>query len=241
MRTIRYAVALQGARSRECAGMDSPGKFLPHKQLMHGGLRMRTWLANAWSLGCRLTKFGLAAAVLTLLTAASSLAQEAGGEAGLKLPDLSQVTFLGIDGHKLLLFGIVICVFGLIFGLAIYTRLKNLPVHKSMRDISELIYETCKTYLITQGKFLMVLWVFIAVVIVLYFGWLAPVPGKSIALTLPIILLFSLVGIAGSYGVAWFGIRVTSFATSPTAFAWLGDKPYPLYHTPLEPAMSICM
>src|SRR6266850_1841970 len=239
MRTIRFAVALQGARSRECAGMDSPGKFLPHKQLMHGGLRMRTWLANAWSLGGRLTKFGLAAAVLTLLTAASSLAQEAGGEAGLKLPDLSQVTFLGVDGHKLLLFGIVICVFGLIFGLVIYTRLKNLPVHKSMRDISELIYETCKTYLITQGKFLMVLWVFIAVVIVLYFGWLAPV--HPTAVTLPIILVFSLVGIAGSYGVAWFGIRVNTFANSRTAFASLRGKPYPIYHTPLEAGMSIGM
>ena len=79
--------------------------------------------------------------------------QEVGGEAALKLPDLSQVQFLGIDGHKLLLFGILFCIFGLIFGLVIYSRLKNLPVHKSMRDISELIYETCKTYLATQGKF----------------------------------------------------------------------------------------
>jgi K(+)-stimulated pyrophosphate-energized sodium pump len=202
---------------------------------------MRTWLANAWSQSCRFTKRGVAAAAFALLTAASALAQEAGGEAGLKLPDLSQVTFLGVDGHKLLLFGIVICVFGLIFGLTIYTRLKNLPVHKSMRDISELIYETCKTYLITQGKFLMILWVFIAVVIVLYFGWLAPVPGKSVALTLPIILLFSLVGIAGSYGVAWFGIRVNTFANSRTAFASLRGKPYPIYHTPLEAGMSIGM
>jgi K(+)-stimulated pyrophosphate-energized sodium pump len=200
---------------------------------------MRTWLANAWSLGCRFTKFGVAAAAFALLTAASALAQEAGGEAGLKLPDLSQVTFLGVDGHKLLLFGIVICVFGLIFGLAIYTRLKNLPVHKSMRDISELIYETCKTYLITQGKFLMVLWVFIAVVIVLYFGWLAPV--HPTAVTLPIILVFSVVGIAGSYGVAWFGIRVNTFANSRTAFASLRGKPYPIYHTPLEAGMSIGM
>jgi len=200
---------------------------------------MRTWLANAWSLSCRLTKFGVAATVFTLLTAASALAQEAGGEAGLKLPDLSQVTFLGLDGHKLLLFGIVICVFGLIFGLVIYTRLKNLPVHKSMRDISELIYETCKTYLITQGKFLMILWVFIAVVIVLYFGWLAPV--HPTAVTLPIILVFSLVGIAGSYGVAWFGIRVNTFANSRTAFASLRGKPYPIYHTPLEAGMSIGM
>src|SRR5580698_6087222 len=118
---------------------------------------MRTWLASAWSLSRRIIKFGAAAAALSLFTAASALAQEAGGEAGLKLPDLSQVSFLGIDGHKLLLFGIVICIFGLAFGLAIYTRLKNLPLHKSMRDISELIYETCKTYLITQGKFLMIL------------------------------------------------------------------------------------
>jgi K(+)-stimulated pyrophosphate-energized sodium pump len=202
---------------------------------------MRTWLASAWSLSCRFTKFGTAAAALSLFTGASARAQEAGGEAGLKLPDLSQVSFLGIDGHKLLLFGIVICIFGLAFGLAIYTRLKNLPVHKSMRDISELIYETCKTYLITQGKFLMILWVFIAVVIVLYFGWLAPVQGKPVALTLPIILLFSLVGIAGSYGVAWFGIRVNTFANSRTAFASLRGKPYPIYHTPLEAGMSIGM
>src|SRR5712675_1247635 len=202
---------------------------------------MLIWLATAWSLPRKFIKFGAPAVLLTLLTAASALAQEAGGEAGLKLPDLSQVTFLGIEGHKLLLFGIVICVLGLIFGLVIYSWLKNLPVHKSMRDISELIYETCKTYLVTQGKFLIVLWLFIAVVIVLYFGVLAPVPGKSIAVTLPIILGFSLIGIAGSYGVAWFGIRVNTFANSRTAFASLRGKPYPIYHTPLEAGMSIGM
>ncbi len=200
---------------------------------------MLTWLANAWSLSCRFAKFGAAAVVLTLLGAASALAEEAGGEASLKLPDLSKVSFLGIDGHKLLLFGIVICIFGLGFGLAIYSRLKNLPVHKSMRDISELIYETCKTYLITQGKFLLILWVFIAVVIVMYFGWLAPV--QPVTVTLPIILIFSLVGIAGSYGVAWFGIRVNTFANSRTAFASLRGKPYPIYSTPLQAGMSIGM
>jgi K(+)-stimulated pyrophosphate-energized sodium pump len=205
---------------------------------------MRTWLTPAWALACRFAKFGAAAGIASLLTAAAALAQtteEAGGEAALKLPDLSQVQFLGVDGHKLLLFGILFCVFGLIFGLVIYSRLKNLPVHKSMRDISELIYETCKTYLITQGKFLILLWLFIAVVIVLYFGVLAPVPGKSVAVTLPIILAFSLIGIAGSYGVAWFGIRVNTFANSRTAFASLRGKPYPIYHTPLEAGMSIGM
>jgi K(+)-stimulated pyrophosphate-energized sodium pump len=202
---------------------------------------MRVWFARARSLGQRFTKFGAAAALLTMLTAASASAQEASGEAGLKLPDLSQVTFLGVDGHKLLLFGILICIFGLAFGLVIYTRLKNLPVHKSMRDVSELIYETCKTYLFTQGKFLMILWVFIAVVIVLYFGWLSPVKNKPIELTLPIILGFSLVGMAGSYSVAWFGIRVNTFANSRTAFASLRGKPYPIYHTPLEAGMSIGM
>jgi K(+)-stimulated pyrophosphate-energized sodium pump len=200
---------------------------------------MRTWLASAWSLGRRFAKGSAAAAFLALCSGAATPAQEAGGEAGLKVPDLSQVTFLGIDGHKLLLFGIVFCVFGLIFGLAIYSRLKGMPVHKSMLDISELIYETCKTYLLTQGKFLVFLWLFIAVVIVLYFGVLAPV--HPTAVTLPIILVFSIVGMAGSYGVAWFGIRVNTFANSRTAFAALRGKPYPIYHTPLEAGMSIGM
>ncbi len=200
---------------------------------------MRTWLASAWSLGNRFAKWSAISAFLALITAAATSAQEAGGEAGLKVPDLSQVTFRGIDGHKLLLFGIVFCVFGLIFGLSIYSRLKGMPVHKSMRDISELIYETCKTYLFTQGKFLIFLWLFIAVVIVLYFGVLAPV--HPTAVTLPIILVFSIIGMAGSYGVAWFGIRVNTFANSRTAFAALRGKPYPIYHTPLEAGMSIGM
>src|SRR5689334_22763106 len=120
-------------------------------------------------------------------------------------------------------------------------QLQNLPVHRAMKEISELIYETCKTYLITQGKFIMLLWVFIAVIISMYFGWLAPVPGKSVAVTLPIILLFSLVGIAGSYGVAWFGIRVNTFANSRTAFVGLHGKPYPIMAIPLKAGMSIGM
>jgi K(+)-stimulated pyrophosphate-energized sodium pump len=208
---------------------------------------MRTWLAGLRPLKSRFANMKITmvvvGALLTLLSATSAMAQEnAGGEAGLKLPDLSQVPFLGgIDGHKLLTIGLLFCVLGLIFGLVIYSRLKNLPVHRSMLEVSELIYETCKTYLITQGKFLLVLWVFIAVVIVLYFGVLSPVPDKPISTTLPIILLFSLIGIAGSYGVAWFGIRVNTFANSRTAFAGLRGKPYPIYQIPLEAGMSIGM
>ena len=206
---------------------------------------MCTWLATAASFTRRVgTKLSVVAALLTV-GATSAFAQPAGegGEASLKLPDLSQVSFFNgaIDGHKLLLIGILFCLFGLGFGMTIFMRLKNLPVHRSMREISELIYETCKTYLVTQGKFILFLWAFIAVIIAAYFGWLSPVPGKSVGLTLPIILGFSLVGIAGSYGVAWFGIRVNTFANSRTAFASLPGKPYPVYQIPLEAGMSIGM
>ncbi|KAA6456993.1 sodium-translocating pyrophosphatase [Acidobacteria bacterium AB60] len=178
---------------------------------------------------------------LVLPTMAHAQPEQGGGEANLVLPDLSSVSFLGMNGHALLMIGLLFCVGGLLFGLAIYVQLKNLPVHRTMRDISELIYETCKTYLVTQGKFILLLWAFIAVIIALYFGYLAPVPGKSIGVTLPIILLFSLVGIAGSYGVAWFGIRVNTFANSRTAFAALKGKPYPAYAIPLKAGMSIGM
>src|SRR5437868_3984064 len=200
---------------------------------------MRIWLASVASQGCRIGKIVAGAvAVIALTTCAfGQSSSEVGGEANLKLPDLSQVNFLGTDGHRLLLIGILFCVFGLGFGLVIYTRLKNLPVHRAMREISELIYETCKTYLITQCKFLLLLWAFIAVVIVLYFGVLL----KYEAMRVVIILLFSVVGIAGSYGVAWFGIRVNTFANSRTAFAGLRGKPYPIYRIPLEAGMSIGM
>ncbi|MGD0136726.1 MAG: sodium/proton-translocating pyrophosphatase, partial [Bryobacteraceae bacterium] len=169
---------------------------------------------------------------LLLPTFAGAQEHTGGGEANLVLPDLSTVSFFGLNGHTLLMIGLLACVGGLLFGLAIFVQLKNAPVHRSMLEISELIYETCKTYLITQGKFIALLWVFIAVIISLYFGWLAPVPGKSIAVTLPIILLFSIVGILGSYGVAWFGIRVNTFANSRTAFAGLRGKPYPIMAIP---------
>jgi K(+)-stimulated pyrophosphate-energized sodium pump len=209
---------------------------------------MSVWLSLSLNYLGRMSKVsllrrGVSLMALSLFTSIAALAEPAGGEAALKLPDLSSVSFFNgaIDGHKLLMIGILFSVFGLLFGLAIYTNLKNMPVHRAMLEISELIYETCKTYLVTQGKFILILWAFIAVIIAAYFGWLAPVPGKSIGVTLPIILGFSLVGIAGSYGVAWFGIRVNTFANSRTAFAGLRGKPFPVHDIPLKAGMSIGM
>ncbi|MBA3512970.1 MAG: sodium-translocating pyrophosphatase [Pyrinomonadaceae bacterium] len=188
--------------------------------------------------GRLLLTLGVALAFASVGASPAFAQSHGGGEASLILPDLSSVTFFGgIDGHNLLLAGIVVCMLGLLFGLAMYMNLKKLPVHRAMREISELIYETCKTYLITQGKFILILEVFIGIVIVLYFGVLSGMEPFRVA----IILAFSLVGIAGSYGVAWFGIRVNTFANSRTAFASLEGKPFPLYAIPLRAGMSIGM
>src|SRR5213596_2617518 len=168
---------------------------------------------------------------------APALAAGGAGEASLRVPDLGQVTFGGVPGRTLLMLGLIVCGLGLVFGMVIFVQLKNLPVHSSMREISELIYETCKTYLITQGKFLLILEAFIGVIIVLYFGVLL----KFEAVKVLIILLFSLIGIGGSYGVAWFGMRINTFANSRTAFASLEGKPFPLYAIPLKAGMSIGM
>ncbi len=176
--------------------------------------------------------------------------QHRGGEAALVLPDLGRVTFLGgINGRALLLVGLLVCALGLAFGLAIYNQLKNMPVHRSMREVSELIYETCKTYLQTQGRFLLILWVFIGIAVAVYFGKLAttvdPATGAEVhgfpIGRVAIILCFSLIGMAGSYSVAWFGIRVNTFANSRAAFASLRGKPYPCYQIPLKAGMSIGM
>jgi len=177
--------------------------------------------------------------VLGLLSSSLLQAQErAGGEANLVLPDLGQVAFLGgISGRSLLMIGLVVVAAGLAFGLVIYKQLENMAVHSSMKEISELIYETCKTYLITQGKFLMILEIFIGLIIVFYFGFLQHFEPMKVA----IILFFSVIGIGGSYGVAWFGIRVNTFANSRTAFASLRGKPFPCYAIPLKAGMSIGM
>ncbi len=162
---------------------------------------------------------------------------QGGGEANLKIPDLALVSFGGMSGRVLLQWGLLVCLLGFGFGLVIYQQLKNLPVHQSMREISELIYETCKTYLVTQGKFLLVLWIFIAVIVTFYFGVLQHFTSQQVA----IILFFSLVGIGGSYGVAWFGMRINTFANSRTAFASLRGLAFPVYSIPLRAGMSVGM
>jgi K(+)-stimulated pyrophosphate-energized sodium pump len=185
----------------------------------------------------------LLAAAAFLANPLSVHAQEspsaAGGEANLVLPDLEQALFFGgaINGRSLLTYGLLVVALGLLFGLIIYRQLKNLPVHRSMLEISELIYETCKTYLVTQVKFLVILEIFIGSIIVFYFGVLQHFAFIKVF----IILMFSIIGICGSCGVAWFGIRVNTFANSRTAFASLRGKPFPCYEMPLKAGMSIGM
>ena len=173
----------------------------------------------------------LTSLAFALLCAPAALADEA----RLILPDLDRVQFLGMSGRSLLLAGFVVCVLGLAFGLSISSQLKRLPVHRSMLEVSELIYETCKTYLVTQGKFILLLELFIGAIMVIYFGVLRHFDAAKVV----VILVFSLIGIGGSYGVAWFGIRVNTYANSRTAFASLKGKPFPTYQIPLKAGMSI--
>jgi K(+)-stimulated pyrophosphate-energized sodium pump len=172
----------------------------------------------------------LAALVLVLLATAADAS-----EANLVIPDLARESFLGMSGHALLLGGLVICILGIVFSLVQFSQIRNLPVHKSMLEISELIYETCKTYLLTQGKFLAILWAFIAAIMVWYFS------REMDAFKILIIVLFSIIGILGSYSVAWFGIRMNTYANSRTAFCGLRGKPYPTMAIPLKAGMSIGM
>jgi K(+)-stimulated pyrophosphate-energized sodium pump len=186
----------------------------------------RTWSFVGW-LG----------ASLTLASQALAVEGQSHGEMNLILPNFSSVKFLGMSGQTLLTGGLLVCALGFAFGVTIYQQLRALPVHKAMREISELIYETCKTYLITQGKFILLLEVFIGTIIAVYF---ARAFNGDVVKVLTV-LMFSLVGIGGSYGVAWFGIRVNTFANSRTAFAALKGKPFPCYEIPLKAGMSIGM
>lgn len=177
--------------------------------------------------------------------------QKPGGEANLVIPDLNGVKFMGIGGHDLLLVGFAISALGMVFGFVIFTQLKNMPVHRSMLEVSELIYATCKSYMIQQGKFLMLLFAFIGAIVVVYFSMFVPTPSIDAATgefkngfgldRVALIIAFALIGMAGSYGVAWFGIRVNTFANSRAAFASLRGKPFPTYAIPLKAGMSIGM
>jgi len=197
--------------------------------------RSALWITPVLLLAVALAGF---VAIPDALAAAPAAGQHTGGgEANLIVPDLSQVAVGGMNGRSLLMVGLIVCVLGLLFGIVIFKQLRGLPVHPAMREISELIYETCKTYLITQGKFLLLLEAFIGVIIVLYFGVLLKFDASKVL----IILAFSLIGIGGSYGVAWFGMRINTFANSRTAFASLAGKPFPVYAIPLKAGMSVGM
>ena len=185
-------------------------------------------------------RFASVVATLILLGGGAAFAAPVapvGGEANLQLPDLTQVQFFGLNGHSLLMYGPLFCFLGMLFGFVMYVHLKGLPVHRSMSEVSQLIWETCKTYLINQGKFLLLLWSFIAVVILAYFAVLLHFSALKVA----IILGFSILGMAGSYFVAWFGIRVNTLANSRAAYASLGGNPYRAFNVPLKAGMSIGM
>jgi K(+)-stimulated pyrophosphate-energized sodium pump len=199
--------------------------------------RSLRWFSSARFYTTFLLSFSVFLLMPLLARAQDNSDTASGGEANLILPDLSIGTFFGVDGRALLMGGLIICALGLLFGLITYRRLRDLPVHKSMKDVSELIWETCKTYLFTQGKFLLILEIFIGTIILVYFGYFR----QFTAVKVLIVLLFSLIGIAGSYGVAWYGIRVNTFANSRTAFASLRGLPYPCYQIPLRAGMSIGM
>jgi K(+)-stimulated pyrophosphate-energized sodium pump len=187
-------------------------------------------------LGTALAPVALPALAAQSTQAVAGPEHRPGGEVNLRLPDLNQGDFLGFTGHQILLSGLVVCVLGLLFGLLSYSHVKNLPVHRSMAEISELIYETCKAYMVQQGKLLLVLFGFIGAVIVVYFLLTGLELGKIL-----VILLFSLIGMAGSYSVAWFGIRINTLANSRTAFASLRGKAWPVSEIPLRSGMSVGM
>lgn len=214
-------------------------------------------------LGSRVGILSLALAAATILVAPTAVMaagaahadapvfQKPGGEANLVIPDLNKVKFMGIGGHDLLLVGFLVSGLGLVFGAVIYMQLKKLPVHASMLEVSELIYTTCRAYMVQQGKFLARLFLFIGTIAGVYFGVFAPTPNVDVAtgefksgfdlMRVGIILLFAVVGVLGSYAVAWYGIRVNTFANSRTAFGSLKGKPYPCYAIPLKAGMSIGM
>ncbi|HEX5400097.1 MAG TPA: sodium-translocating pyrophosphatase, partial [Verrucomicrobiae bacterium] len=185
--------------------------------------------------------FGIGVMLAVLFGAANAFA----GDADINLPDLHQASFFNgtLNGRLLLSLGLVACVIGVLFGFYEYVRCRALPVHKSMGDVSNMIWETCKTYLAQQGKFLAVLWVVIAACMVYYFvglPWNDPAKTHSELIGSGVVILFcSVLGILGSYGVAWFGIRINTTANSRAAFASLRGSALETLFIPLRSGMSI--
>ncbi|HPV49748.1 MAG TPA: sodium/proton-translocating pyrophosphatase, partial [Smithellaceae bacterium] len=175
----------------------------------------------------------LLSGLMVLLAAGAALA----GEADIVLPDLSQVGFLNgtLSGITILNAGLIICVIGMIFGIIQYVQTKNLPAHQSMLDVSQTIWETCKTYLLQQGKFLIALWILIAICIIYYFGALSGMAAGGIF----VILVCSILGILGSYVVAWFGIRINTVANSRAAFSSFSGNPISMLSICLRSGMSV--
>ncbi|HPV51374.1 MAG TPA: sodium/proton-translocating pyrophosphatase, partial [Smithella sp.] len=175
----------------------------------------------------------LLSTLMFLLMAGAAFA----GEADIQLPDLTQVAFMGgsLQGLTILNVGLIICLIGMAFGIMQYVQTKNLPAHKAMLDVSQTIWETCKTYLFQQGKFLIALWILIAICIVYYFGALQ---GKGVS-DIIIILICSILGILGSYTVAWFGIRINTVANSRAAFSSLSGNPLNIVNICLRSGMSV--
>jgi K(+)-stimulated pyrophosphate-energized sodium pump len=190
-------------------------------------MRKPLWSARSWLL--------VGSCLLIALATFFFAPEVLGSEKDLRIPDLATVKVLGTNARVLLLAGMGVCVLGMFFGIGMYQHVRKLPVHKAMLEVSELIYETCKTYLLTQGKFILILEAFVGAVVVFYFGYLEKMSPGDVAL----IVVFSLIGIAGSFSVAWFGIRINTFANSRTAFGALRGKPYPCYDIPLKAGMSI--
>ena len=233
------------ARGRERSGINAALSKSRHLGLRLPVIRSSTLNRSRASIPSILALLGGCAAWLVpSIARAAEEAQKGGGEANLILPDLKSVKFLtdaagngGQSGHDLLMIGLVVSALGMVFGLVVMNQVKNLPVHKSMREVSELIFETCKTYLIQQGKFLVILEVLIGSIMVWYFTAVQHLSGGRVAL----IIFASIIGILGSYGVAWFGIRINTYANSRTAFASLKGKAHPVYAIPLKSGMSVGM
>jgi K(+)-stimulated pyrophosphate-energized sodium pump len=202
---------------------------------------MKGFMRNSPTVGRAVLLLACAAVILCLWALPVAAAppegtHTPGGEVNIQLPSLEQGDFFGLNGRQFLLGGLALTTLGLLFGLWTYLGVGRLPVHSSMAEVSALIYETCKAYLVQQGKFLLLLELFIGAIIVAYFALIGFPPSR-----IAIVLLFSLIGMAGSYGVAWYGIRINTLANSRTAFASLSGKAYPVYAIPLRAGMSVGM